>query len=108
MEIPEIIAKLAKLQIEQNYLIRELSNKTRIAEDKKLVDTEDKKPAPKEVNNKILVGDHVELLTGGILCNKDDRGLVTKVTESTVHFTVLRNKHNTHKKYKNVRKIQQA
>jgi hypothetical protein len=97
MEIADIVAKLAKLQIEQNYLIRELSNKT----------IEDKTPAPKPVNNKILVGDHVILLTGGILCNKGDKGLVTKVTDSIVHFTVLRNKHNTYKKYKNVRKVQQ-
>ena len=51
MEIADIVAKLAKLQIEQNYLIRELSNKTRTVEDKT--------PAPKLVNNKILVGDHV-------------------------------------------------
>ena len=99
MEIADIVAKLAKLQIEQNYLLRELSNKTTIVEDKK--------PAPKPVNNKILVGDHVILLTGGILCNKGDKGLVTKVTDSTVHFTVLRNKHNTYKKYKNVSKVQQ-
>jgi len=100
MEIADIVAKLAKLQIEQNYLIRELSNKAKIVEDKT--------PAPpKLVNNKILVGDHVILLTGGILCNKGDKGLVTKVTDSTVHFTVLRNKHNTYKKYKNVCKVQQ-
>jgi len=99
MEIADIVAKLAKLQIEQNYLIRELSKKTKIVEDKT--------PAPKPVNGKILVGDHVILLTGGILCNKGDKGLVTKVTDSTVRFTVLRNKHNTYKKYKNVRKVQQ-
>ena len=99
MEIADIVAKLAKLQIEQNYLIRELSNKTRTVEDKT--------PAPKLVNNKILIGDHVILLTGGILCNKGDKGLVTKVTDSTVHFTVLRNRHNTYKKYKNVSKVLQ-
>jgi len=100
MEIPDIVAKLAKLQIEQNYLIQELSNRAR--------NTEDKKPKAKEVNNKIIVGHHIVLLTGSILCNKGDKALVTKVTDSTVHFTVLRNKHNTHKKYKNVCKIQQA
>ena len=99
MKIADIVAKLAKLQIEQNYLIRELSNKAKIVEDKT--------PAPKLVDNKILVGDHVILLTGGILCNKGDKGLVTKVTDSTVHFTVLRNKHDPYKKYKNVRKVQQ-
>ena len=99
MEIADIVTKLAKLQIEQNYLIRELSGKTKIVENKT--------PAPKPVNNKILVGNHVILLTGGILCNKGDKGLVTKVTDSTVHFTVLRNKHNTYTKYRNIRKVQQ-
>jgi len=101
MKIPDIVAKLAKLQIEQNYLIQELSNRGRNTEDKKpKVPLENKKLKAKEVNKKIIVGDHVVLLTGGILCNKGDKGLVTKFTNSTVHFTVLRNKHNMHKKYK--------
>jgi hypothetical protein len=98
MDIADIVDKLAKLQLEQNYLLRELSNKT--------TTVEDKKPAPKSLNNEILVGDHVILLTGGILCNKGDKGLVTMVTDSTVHFTVLRNNHHTYKKYKNVTKVQ--
>ena len=66
MAIVDIVAKLAKLQIEQNYLIRKLSNKTKFVEDKT--------PAPVPVNSKILVGYHVILLTGSILCNKGDKG----------------------------------
>ena len=58
-----------------------------------------------EVRNKIIVEDHVVLLTGGVLCNKGNKGLVTKDTNSTVHFTVQFTKHNTHNKYRNIHKV---
>ena len=53
----------------------------------------------------ILIGDHVLLLTGGIRCIKGDKAQVTKVTKTAVHFTVLRNKHNTFERHRNVQKI---
>ena len=91
MEVSDLIAKLAKLQIETNDIIEQLANLT--------AETQDE--------STIRVGDHAILLTGGVRCIKGDRAQVTKVTRSSVHFTVLRNQHNTYKQHINVRKIQQ-
>ena len=104
MEVSDLVARLAELQIEQNSIIEQLANKARAIETK----TEDKKQATQQKDTQIHTGDHVLLLTGGIKCNKGDRAKVTKVTDSSVHFTVLRNSHSTHKKHKNVKKIQQT
>jgi transcription antitermination factor NusG len=91
MEVSDLIAKLAKLQLEQQEIIEQLAS---IA-----AETQDE--------STIRVGDYVTLLTGGVRCLKGDRARVTKVNKSSVHFTILRNQHNTYKHYSNVRKIQQ-
>jgi hypothetical protein len=101
MNVSDLIAKLAKLQIEQDDIIQQLANRAQDTE----TETKDKKPAARETDNKIRKGDHVLLPTGGVLCSKGDRARVTKVTDSAVYFVVLRNNHCTHKKPKNVRKI---
>ncbi len=106
MNVSELVAKLAKLQIEQDDIIQQLADRARDT------DTEakgkDKKPKAQEADTEIRRGDHVLLLTGGVLCSKGDRARVTKVTSSAVHFIVLRNNHNTYKKHKNVRKVPQV
>ena len=94
-EISDLLTQLARLQLEQNDIIEQLAQKTAEIE----TGTQDK--------SEICVGDHVLLLTGGVRCVKGDRARVTKVTRSSVHFTVLRNQHNTYKQYRNIRKIQQ-
>jgi hypothetical protein len=102
MRVSELVARLAKLQLEQDAIIQQLAD---IAGD-----TE----AETEEDTEIRIGDHVLLLTGGVLCSKGDRARVTKVTSSTVHFTILVGSfigHNSYKKHRNVqkvRKIQQA
>jgi len=113
MDVSDLVAKLAKLQIEQDDIIQQLANRARDTEsktkDKKpKARTKDKKPEAQQEDTEIHPGDHVLLLTGGLLCNKGDRARVTKVTGSAVHFIVLRNSHNTYKKHKNVRKVQSA
>ena len=95
-EISDLLKQLAKLQLEQNEIVEQLERKT--AE----IATE------AQDENEIRVGDHVLLLTGGVRCIKGDRALVTKVTRSTVHFTVIRNQHSTYKQHRIVRKVQQS
>ena len=102
--VPDLIAKLARLQIEQDDIIQQLANRTRDTE----TTTKDKKPRAQGEDTEIHIGDHILLLTGGLLANKGDRARVTKVSKSTVHLTVLCNGHNTYRKYKNVQKVQQA
>jgi hypothetical protein len=92
MDIPALIKKLSQLQLEQNKIIEQITAARATA-------------TPTEPEDTIHIGDHVLLLTGGIRCIKGDRARVTKVTNSAVHFTVIRNKHNTYKKHRNVRKI---
>jgi hypothetical protein len=97
MKASDLIAKLAKLQIEQDNIIQQLANRAR--------DTE----AETEEDTEIHIGDHVLLLTGGVLCSKGDRARVTKVTSSAVHFTLLVGSftgHNSYKKHRNVQKVQ--
>jgi hypothetical protein len=108
MNVSDLIAKLAKLQIEQDDIIQQLANRARDTETETKDKDKDKKPKAQKEDNEIHKGDHVLLLTGGVLCKKGDRAQVTKVTHSAVHFHVLRNNHNTYKKHKNVQKIQQA
>jgi hypothetical protein len=93
-EISDLLTQLARLQLEQSEVIEQLAKKT--AE----LDTET------QDESEIRVGDHVLLLTGGVRCVKGDRARVTKVTRSSVHFTVLRNQHSTYKQRRNVRKVQ--
>jgi hypothetical protein len=90
MEVSDLIAQLAKLQLEQDTILARLAD---IASE-----TQDEA--------KIRIGDHVTLLTGGVRCIKGDIALVTKITKSSVFFTVLRNGHNTYKQHKNVQKSQ--
>jgi len=92
MDIPDLIKQLSQLQLEQNKIIEQILAARVTA-------------TPTEPEDTIHIGDHVLLLTGGIRCLKGDRARVTKVTDSAVHFTVLRNKHNTYKKHRNVQKI---
>ena len=103
MDVPTLIAQLSKLQLEQNSIIEQLAK----IPDDTAAETKDKNPTAAETDTEIRVGDHVSLLTGGIRCAKGNRARVTKVTESSVYFTILRNQHNTYKKHKNVRKIQE-
>ena len=92
MNITDLIAQLSELQLEQNKILAQIAART-----------ESTKVEP---NDMIQIGDHVLLLTGGIRCIKGDKAQVTKVTTKTVvHFTVLRNKHNTYKRHRNVQKI---
>jgi transcription antitermination factor NusG len=90
MEVSDLIAQLAKLQLEQDTILARLAD---IASE-----TQDE--------TEIRVGDHVTLLTGGVRCIKGDIARVTKVTNSSVHFTILRNGHSTYKQHKNVRRSQ--
>jgi hypothetical protein len=92
MNVSDLIKQLSQLQLEQDKIIEQI-----LAAGDNTTSTE-----PEDT---IHIGDHVLLLTGGIRCNKGDRARVTKVTESTVHFTVIRNNHNTYKKRRNVQKI---
>ena len=92
MNISDLIKQLSQLQLEQDKIIEQI-----LAARDTTTSTE-----PEDT---IHIGDHVLLLTGGIRCIKGDRARVTKVTDSAVHFTVIRNKHNTYKKHRNVRKI---
>ena len=91
MDIPALIKKLSQLQLEQNKIIEQITARATAT--------------PTEPEDTIHIGDHVLLLTGGIRCIKGDRARVTKVTESAVHFTVIRNNHNTYKIHRNVQKI---
>ena len=89
MNITDLIAQLSELQLEQNKILEQRTGATKT-----------------ESEDTIHIGDHVLLLTGGIRCIKGDKAQVTKVTTKTVvHFTVLRNKHNTYKRHRNVQKI---
>ena len=93
MNIPDLIAQLSKLQLEQNKILAQIA-RTRTGATKM------------ESEDTIHIGDHVLLLTGGITrCIKGDKAQVMKVTKSAVHFTVLRNNHNTYKRHRNVQKI---
>jgi hypothetical protein len=92
MDVSELIAKLAKLQLEQQEIIEQLAS---IAAE------------TQGDESTIRVGDYVTLLTGGVRCQKGDKARVTKVNKSSIHFTILRNQHNTYKHYTNVRKIVQ-
>jgi len=91
MDIPALIQQLSKLQLEQNKIIEQIAAKVTAT--------------PMKPEDTIHIGDHVLLLTGGIRCVKGDKARVTKITDSAVHFIVIRNKHNTYKKHRNVRKI---
>ena len=91
MNITDLIAQLSELQLEQNKILAQIAART-----------ESTKAEPKDT---IHIGDHVLLLTGGIRCIKGDKAQVTKVTKTAVHFTVLRNKHNTFERHRNVQKI---
>jgi hypothetical protein len=101
MNASDLIAKLAKLQIEQDDVIHQSANRAEDAE----TETKDKKPAARETDIEIHKGDHVLLLTGGVLCSEGDRARITKVTDSAVCFVVLSDNHHTHKTPKNVRKM---
>ena len=77
MDIPALIKKLSQLQLEQNKIIEQITARATAT--------------PTEPEDTIHIGDHVLLLTGGIRCIKGDRrARVTKVTDSAVHFTVIR------------------
>ena len=104
MNVSDLVDQLAKLQIQQDDIIRQLKVR---ATDTEAETEEDKKPAA-QADTEIRIGDHVLLLTGGVLCSKGDRARITKVTKSNVHFVVLRNNHYTYKKHKNVQKVSQA
>ena len=109
MNTSDIIEQLQRLQIEQNKLIAQL-----------IVSKSDNKPVLKNVqvtpqqkeaktragnsNERVQVGDHITLLTSGVRSRKGDTARVTKTTENTIHFVVLRNGHNSFRRIKNVRK----
>ena len=105
MNISELITKLTKLQLEQDDVIRQLTTIARDTETN--TKNKDQKPKSHEKDTVTHAGDHVLLLTGGVLCRKGDTARVTKTTTSVVHFVALRNNHHVHKKYKNVRKAHQ-
>jgi len=91
MSIPDLVAQLSKLQLEQDKIIKQIAIRATATQT--------------EPDDMIHIGDHVLLLSGGIRCIKGDKAKVTKVTDSAIHFTVLRNKHNTYKKHRNIQKI---
>ena len=96
MNVSDLVAKLQQLQIEQNNILDQLAGMNEPAE---------RKPNTTKGEN-LKVGDHVVLLTSGINFQKGDKVLVTKVTTSSVHFTLLHNKHATYKRHRNVQKVQ--
>lgn len=97
MEISDLLKKLKNLQIEQDKVIAEISLRTSSL-------TKQPSPPKDEDPNKIRIGDHVTLLTGGIKCRKGDVAKVTSVSPSSISFVVLRNSHRTYRKPKNVKK----
>ena len=97
-DVSELVAKLAKLQLEQQEIIEQLAS---------IAAGTQNAAEPTQDESAIRVGDYVTLLRGGVRCNKGDKARVTKINKSSIHFTVLRNQHNTYKHYSNVRKIQQ-
>lgn len=90
--IEEITERLRTLQLEQHNLLEELIRRA-------TGDTREETPV------EIKEGDLVEVLTSGVRCRAGDKARVTKVKGPTVHLKVLRNSHNTYRKKKNVRKI---
>ena len=96
-DVSELVAKLAKLQLEQQEIIEQLAS----------IAVGTQYAAETQDESAIRVGDYVTLLRGGVRCNKGDKARVTKINKSSIHFTVLRNQHNTYKHYSNVQKIQQ-
>ena len=107
MSTSDIIHQLQKLQIEQNKLIKEL-----VASTSGNPTTEgDIEPAQLErkqrssnSSEEFKVGDQVILLTRGVRSKKGDEARVTKIKGNTIHFIVLHNGHNSHRKANNVRK----
>ena len=99
MEISDLLDKLKALQIEQNKIIEEISTRHN-PEAKEVKSTEDP--------NKISIGDHVQLLTGGLKCKRGDIARVTSISPSSISFVVLRNNHRTYRKPKNIQKVKKT
>ena len=93
MELQALIEQLNHLQIDQSKIIKQIADLTRAP------------TKTKEENQELQVGDHVTLLTKGVKCKKGDKARVTIVTETLVHFIVLRNGHSTFRKRTNVKKV---
>ena len=94
MEINQLIEELQKLHLEQGQIIKEIISRA----------SEQPEP-PKEDPDRIQIGDHVKLLTGGLKCKKGDIAEVTSVSPSSISFVVLRNNYRTYRKPKNVQKV---
>jgi hypothetical protein len=94
MEINQLLDKLKELQLEQDKIIKDIASITSTQPD-----------PPKEDLNRIRIGDHVKLLTGGLKCKKGDIAEVTSVSPSSISFIVLRNSHRTYRKPKNLQKV---
>lgn len=107
MNTSDIIDQLQKLQIEQNKLIEELvaskSDNPTTKEDPEPAQQE-RKQRPSNRSEKLKVGDQIILLTRGVRSKKGDKARVTKTKGNTIHFVVLHNGHNSHRKANNVRK----
>ena len=101
MNISDLVARLTELQIEQSKILEQLATLSKDTE----TESEGKHEKTKEEDTGLQVGDHIKLLTKGVNFRKGDKAIITKVTESTVYFTVLRNKHSTFKQHRNVQKI---
>jgi hypothetical protein len=105
--VSDLIAQLAQLQLEQNNILAQLADIAAESQEGTETRTEGHViPTESQDETEIRIGDHVILLTGGVRCIKGDRARVTKVTGSSVFFTILRNQHNTYKRHSNVRKVQ--
>ena len=84
----EIIKRLQELQLEQQDLLSQLD------------------AINQDTREDIKAGDKIKVRTAGVLCKENDKAVVTKTNRHNVHFKVIRTGHNTHRKRKNVKKIQ--
>ena len=106
MEVADIIKRLQQLQLEESNLLAELAARERDIEAPRAHPQLPSQRRNRATDRKQLeIGDKVLLLTGGVRCRKGDTATVTKVSPKTIHFTVHRTGHTTHKRVENVRKI---
>ena len=108
MDTSEIIQRLRDLQIEQNKLFRELDRRYKQPKSEPTdqpAENPGDRNTPPAATEGLEVGDTIVLLMNGLRCKKGDKAKVVRITDSAVHFTVLKNGHSTYKKPKNVRKV---
>ena len=108
MDTSEIIQRLRDLQIKQNKLFQELHRRTKQLKPEpaaQAMSSPVNKGMEPTMSEDLKGGDTITLLTNGTQCKKGDKAKVVHITNSAVHFTVIRNGHSMYKKPKNIRKV---